>query len=272
MLIFDKLIRYIGFIFSAENSDGEPLQRVKRVYDGRDSSIREFPFMISLEHDSKHWCGGSVVSSKYTLTAAHCVEGLDPSSLKVHAGSVLREQGGSLHQVFNYTMHEDYHRYQSIKSVNDIAVVMLKESITFSRTTKPIVLFNFNEKSKSGSLGTIAGWGAASSFENFANKLQRANLTVIDMEECQKLELVMVEQAFQKGEIYAKNSANNNATLCFRDSGDPLVIRNRLAGVVTLGDCGNPKYPTIASEVAYFRKWIDSAILDLHDNDKTQIL
>lgn len=44
-----------------------------RIVGGNDSALRQFPHQISLRRDHSHVCGGSIISNRYVLTAAHCV-------------------------------------------------------------------------------------------------------------------------------------------------------------------------------------------------------
>lgn len=51
-----------------------------RVVGGNDAVSKQFPHQISLRRDHSHVCGGSIISDRYILTAAHCVvfEGTEP--------------------------------------------------------------------------------------------------------------------------------------------------------------------------------------------------
>lgn len=45
-----------------------------RIIGGEEAKDGEFPYQVSVQVFNDHNCGGAIVSSKWILTAAHCVE------------------------------------------------------------------------------------------------------------------------------------------------------------------------------------------------------
>ncbi|PSN32218.1 Chymotrypsin-2 [Blattella germanica] len=88
----------------AFGSDYNPLWS-SRVVGGSNAQTGEFPFQVSLRSASSnsHFCGGSIISSDYVLTAAHCVDGSSGSSIVVVTGSIHLNSGGARHGVSRVT-------------------------------------------------------------------------------------------------------------------------------------------------------------------------
>ena len=85
-------------------------------------------WMVSLRRYSNHthFCGGSIISSSWILTAAHCVYNLHPSDIMVHAGSNnLRHstQWRSVAQIISHPM------FNSLTDHNDIALIQLSSPL-----------------------------------------------------------------------------------------------------------------------------------------------
>lgn len=39
-----------------------------------EAPVNAFPWMASLQYKGQHFCGGSVITTRYVVTAAHCME------------------------------------------------------------------------------------------------------------------------------------------------------------------------------------------------------
>jgi trypsin len=59
------------------------------IVGGTTAAQGDFPFIISLQKNGGHYCGGSLLNGNTVLTAAHCVVGSSASPFKVRAGSLV---------------------------------------------------------------------------------------------------------------------------------------------------------------------------------------
>lgn len=46
-----------------------------RIVGGRPVIKNQYPWMALLMYDGKFYCGATLISNKYVLTASHCVDG-----------------------------------------------------------------------------------------------------------------------------------------------------------------------------------------------------
>lgn len=46
-----------------------------RVVGGSNAALGQFPYIVSLRRSGSHFCGGTIVSNVYIISAAHCTTG-----------------------------------------------------------------------------------------------------------------------------------------------------------------------------------------------------
>lgn len=49
----------------------------------------DFPFIVSVQLNGNHRCGGTLVNGNTVISAAHCYYGLSNPSLRIRAGSLV---------------------------------------------------------------------------------------------------------------------------------------------------------------------------------------
>ncbi|XP_047508385.1 brachyurin-like isoform X1 [Pieris napi] len=115
-----------------------------RIAGGSPANIGEFPYQAGLIGDIRNArgqgvCGGSLVSANRVITAAHCwFDGTNQVwRFEVVLGSVLLFSGGTRIYSEDVVMHDNW---QPSRIRNDIAIIRLPESVTFSDTISPIAL------------------------------------------------------------------------------------------------------------------------------------
>ncbi|XP_020299083.1 chymotrypsin-1-like, partial [Pseudomyrmex gracilis] len=154
------------------------------IVGGEDAPVGAYPHQVSLRRYGSHSCGGSIISARTVLTAAHCIVSYanDPNALKsltIHAGTNLLSEEGTVYTATAAVPHEDF---DATRLINDIGVLKLSRSVEFTTTIQPIQLAT-NDIS-AGSPCVLSGWGRTSLGGLVPDKLQHIKLNVYDQQKC----------------------------------------------------------------------------------------
>ncbi|XP_030554491.1 trypsin alpha-like [Drosophila novamexicana] len=221
-----------------------------RIVNGVPISIRDAPWQVSIQALGHHICGGSIISSKTIITAAHCVLYIPAFLLQVRAGSKYWNRGGQLLHVAQVKRHPNY---GTNPTKNDIAIVRLDQRLNYTRNSYRIRLAK--ETPKRGTVASVSGWGLQNENATVGSRnLQMATLRIIDRRTCQMSKYAILGKKVYKGMICATSSARD---ACQGDSGGPLVVDNQLVGIVSWGiGCARKGHPGVYTDVAHYREWI----------------
>ena len=135
-----------------------------RIVGGQDSSFGKHPWQAAIIKQSflskRISCGGALISTRWVLTAAHCVHTATPSQLRVRLGEWnVREQSEKFpHEDYEIESKEVHPDYKPATFQNDIAVIRLTQDVAYKEHIVPVCLPEV-QTTYVGDKAVVIGWG-----------------------------------------------------------------------------------------------------------------
>ncbi|MEH0370590.1 S1 family peptidase [Vibrio mimicus] len=238
-----------------------------RIINGSDATLGEWPSIVALVKSGQNafdgqFCGGSFLGGRYVLTAAHCVEFMDPAKLDAVIGiNNLNNEGseGIRVPVRRIYVHEDYF---NSNLVNDIAILELAREV--SSPAIRIADATTRISTAAGSRMSVAGWGTTtpSGSSVYPSVLQKVDVNLQDQSTC----YMAMSGLNPSGISFNPNSTNfcagtaNNEDSCRGDSGGPIIVADTgvQLGIVSWGSavCATSGTYGVYTNISHFTNWI----------------
>lgn len=230
-----------------------------RIVGGQPAKEGSWPWIAMLVKSSQQFCGASIISENWLITAAHCVASVN-RRVSAYVGRYHRSGDVKTEQeltVNKFIIHPDFDE----KTLNnDIALIQVNEKINFNDYVQPICILPPNEVNVEKDLCVAAGWGTLKhETKTRPNKLYQVRLPLVKPKTCRKLYRHYFSDDFPRDYHVCAGQAGRDT--CQGDSGGPLMcfIDERkwtLTGISSFGfGCGST-LPGVYTDTTYYYRWI----------------
>ena len=161
---------------------------------GRVAKENALPWLVyvySIDENEGKICGGSLITPRYVMTAAHCVAHRTVNDTAVVLGENFVDVELNLQTTnFAYLAHIDiYPRYnrgvkEDLKNTPDVALLQLEITVEFGPTMNAICLPTSPYRLYEDELMVVAGWGGTENNEISSKKLMETNVKVYPNKKC----------------------------------------------------------------------------------------
>uniref|UniRef100_A0A8C3AA22 trypsin n=1 Tax=Cyclopterus lumpus TaxID=8103 RepID=A0A8C3AA22_CYCLU len=229
-----------------------------KIVGGYECPRHSVPYQVSL-NAGYHFCGGSLISSQWVVSAAHCY-----NRIQVRLGEHNIAVNEGTEQWIDATKMIKHPQYNSYNLDNDIMLIKLSRPAALNSNVNTVSLPSRCTQADENCL--VSGWGNTATNgselsleagrEERSCVLQCLRQPIIDDRICRNA----YSNLFTEN-MLCSGFMHGGASSCQGDSGGPLVCNGQLQGVVSWGyDCAMKGHPSVYARVCRYNSWISTTM------------
>jgi secreted trypsin-like serine protease len=237
-----------------------------RIVGGEEAKFAENPWQVALviraepSNARAQFCGGSIITPEWIITAAHCVDGGTVAGVvAVLTGTADLRTGGIRHNVAKIYVHDGW---EPATHEHDVAMLQLMGAVSETPVGLPATA---DAPLPAGAEVRMTGWGRVREGGKPTKLLQQVVAPIQEMTRCNDSESYGGKV---KGDMFCAGRVTGGIDTCQGDSGGPATLAMPSGGRVLVGltswgeGCGKPKKYGIYSRVAAHLEWIRTVIAE----------
>ncbi|XP_051999991.1 trypsin-1 isoform X4 [Xyrauchen texanus] len=227
-----------------------PIDEDDKIVGGFECTKNGVPYQVSL-NSGYHFCGGSLISNLWVVSAAHCYK----SRVQVRLGEHNIDVTENTEQFINSAKVIRHPRYNSNNLDNDIMLIKLSQPASLNSYVQTIALPS--SCAGAGSNCLISGWGNMSaSGSNYPSRLMCLWAPILSDSSCKNAYPGQISS-----NMFCAGFLEGGKDSCQGDSGGPVVCNNQLQGIVSWGyGCAQRNKPGVYAKVCNFTTWIRDTV------------